>query len=272
MSLHFSLSRWVRTLLLVPVLAATAVHAADLKVLKVGTRSGPGELILEEAAKVLARDGIKLEPVVIDGIVSPNEALNNGDINANAFQHQPFLNQEIKNRQYKIVSVAKTYNAPLAIYSVKHKSLAQLPVGARISIPDDSANQSRALLAFQDHGLIKLRPNFDLAKDSATPDDIVDNPKKLKFVELSLTVIPRTFQDVDAGAINSTHAFRVAKLTLKDAIAIEKDRTQNYTSVIAVRIQDKDQPWVAQLVKAYRSPEVKKFIEKEFDGQFVAAW
>ncbi len=243
--------------------------ASQPATIKVAIRGGVDEQIFEVVTRVAAKDGIVIEPVVINGTISPNEALSNGDVKANAFQHIPFMNNEIKNRGYKIVPVAKTYLSLLAFYSAKYKSLDQLPAGARIGLPSDNSNQTRALLLLQSYGAIALRPGIDPLHDSASVVDIVDNPRKFTFLELSMVVLSKSYQDLDAAAFVNSFASQVGLLATRDGIAVERKETSPYVNVIDVRPEDKDQPWLGQLIKAYQSDEVRSFILKEFNGAIV---
>jgi D-methionine transport system substrate-binding protein len=153
--------------------------------------------------KVAERDGLKLQIVEFTDYIQPNAALAGGDLDANSYQHKPFLDQQVKDRGYKITSVGYTVNFPIGIYSKKVKSLKDLKEGARFGIPNDPTNGGRALLVLQDQGLIKLKPNAGL---KATPLDIVENPKKLKFIELEAAQLPRSLDDLDASAVNTNFA------------------------------------------------------------------
>ncbi|SDV51078.1 MetQ/NlpA family ABC transporter substrate-binding protein [Chitinasiproducens palmae] len=236
--------------------------------IKVGVTGGPHAQVMEEVKKVAAKDGLNIKIVEFADYVQPNAALASGDLDANSYQHQPYLDAQVRDRGYKLVSVAQTVNFPMGIYSKKIKSLAELKNGARIALPNDPTNGGRALLLLQKQGLIKLRADAGL---KATPIDVIDNPKKLKFVELDAAQIPRSLDDVDAAAINTNFAMEAGLSPKKDSIAIEPP-TGPYSNVIAVRAADKDKPWVAQLVKAYHSPEVKQFITSKYQGAVSASW
>ena len=197
--------------------------------------------------------------------MQPNAALAAGDLDANSYQHKPYLDAQVKDRGYKIVSVANTVNFPIGIYSKKVKDLKDLKEGARVGIPNDPTNGGRVLLVFQDKGLIKLKPEAGL---KATPLDIVENPKKIKFVEVDAAQLPRTLDDLDASAINTNFALSAGLNPGKDAISQENAKSP-YVNLLAVREQDKDKPWVAKLVKAYHSDEIRKFIQTEFKGSVI---
>ena len=258
-----------RLLALFVALTATQAWAADDAPLKVGVRGGVDEQIWEVVTQVAAERGLKVQPVVITGTASPNEALNNGDLHANSFQHIPFLNDQVKQRGYKIVPVANTLISPIAFYSSRHKDIKDLPEGAKVGIPNDPSNQTRALVVLRDHGLITLRDGADPRQGAVTLADVTANPKKLNFVESTSVVLARSLQDVDAAAIVNSFAYQAGLIATRDGIAIEKADNNPYVNIIAVREQDKDAPWVPELVKAYHSPQVKTFIESKFEGSVI---
>ena len=241
---------------------------AQDKPLKIGVTAGPHAQIFEQVKKIAEKDGLKIQIVEFSDYIQPNAALAAGDLDANSYQHKPFLDQQVKDRGYKIVSVGYTVNFPIGIYSKKVKSLKELKEGARFGIPNDPTNGGRVLLVLQDQGLIKLRPEAGL---KATPLDVVDNPKKLKFVELDAAQLPRSLDDLDAAAINTNYALPAGLSPAKDAIAQEAAKSP-YVNLLAVREQDKDKPWVGKLVKAYQSEEIRKFIQAEFKGAVLTGF
>lgn len=247
-------------------LAGAAV--AQDRSLKVGVTAGPHAQILEVVKKVAERDGLKLQIVEFNDYVQPNAALANGDLDINSYQHQPYLDNTVKDRGYKLVSIAQTVTFPIGLYSKRVKSLDQIPSGGRIAIPNDPTNGGRALLLLAGKGLIKLKPDAGL---KATPIDIVDNPKKLKIIELDAAQLPRALDEVDAAAVNTNYALPAGLVPTRDAIALEDPRSP-YANVIAVRAQDRDNPAYKKFVKAYHSEEVKQFIAKEFKGSLIPAW
>ncbi len=245
-------------------LTLSAALAQD-KPLKIGVTVGPHAQIFEQVKKLAEKDGLKIQIVEFSDYVQPNAALASGDLDGNSYQHKPYLDQQVRDRGYKFAPVGYTVNFPIGIYSKKVKSLNDLKEGARVGIPNDPTNGGRVLLVFQDRGLIKLKPDAGL---KATPLDVVDNPKKLKFVEVDAAQLPRTLDDLDASAINTNYAISAGLHPGKDAIAQESAKSP-YVNLIAVREQDKDKPWVGKLVKAYQSEEVRKFILSEFKGAVV---
>jgi D-methionine transport system substrate-binding protein len=247
------------------VAAALSPALAQDKPLKIGVTAGPHAQIFEQVKKIAEKDGLKIQIVEFSDYIQPNAALASGDLDANSYQHKPFLDQQIKDRGYKITNVGYTVNFPIGIYSKKVKSLGELKEGAKFGIPNDPTNGGRVLLVLQDKGLIKLKPEAGL---KATPLDVIDNPKKLKFVELDAAQLPRSLDDLDASAINTNYALSAGLSPGKDAIAQENAKSP-YVNLIAVREQDKAQPWVAKLVKAYQSEEIRKFVQTEFKGAVV---
>jgi D-methionine transport system substrate-binding protein len=256
----------LKTTLALTLGAALALPAlAQDKPLKIGVTAGPHAQIFEQVKKVAEKDGLKIQVIEFSDYVQPNAALAAGDLDANSYQHKPYLDQQIADRGYPFSPVGYTVNFPIGIYSKKVKSLKDLPEGAKVGIPNDPTNGGRVLLVLQDQGLIQLRPGAGL---KATPLDVVGNPKKLKFVELDAAQLPRSLDDLDASAINTNYAISAGLNPGKDAIARESAKSP-YVNLIAVRSADKDKPWVAKLVKAYHSDTVRQFIQTEFKGSVV---
>ena len=247
--------------------AAPAV-AADAINLKVGVTGGPHAQIFDEVKKVAAKDGLNIKVIEFSDYVQPNAALSSGDLDVNSYQHQPYLDAQVKDRGYKLESIAKTVIFPMGIYSKKLKSLAELKSGDKVSLPNDPTNGGRALLLLQKQGLLKLRADAGL---KATPLDVVENPKKLKFVELDAAQLPRSLDDVAVAVINTNFAMEAGLNPKRDSLAIE-DANGPYANVLVIRTADKNKPWVAKLIKAYHSPEVKAFIGQKFGGSVVTAW
>lgn len=251
--------------------AQTQAQAQEKTKIKVGVSVGNAEQTFEVVRKVAARDGLDIQVITFSDYLQPNEALAAGDLDANAFQHKPFLDSQIKARGYKIVPVGLTLTAPLGIYSRAYKSVAQLPQGARIGIQNDPSNGNRALLLLQKAGLIKLKPGVGENGVNATPLDVVENPKKLRLIELDAAQLPRALDDLAAASINNDYAYRAGLSLQRDTIAVE-DARGPYANLIATRAEDKDKPWVKKLVKAYQSEEVRRFIETEFKGSLIPAF
>jgi D-methionine transport system substrate-binding protein len=242
--------------------------AAQTQTVRIGVTPGPHAQILEAVKPLAAQKGLDIKLIEFSDYVVPNAALAAGDIEANSFQNQPYLDNQKADRGFKIETAALTVNFPIGVYSKKHKSFEALPNGATISIPNDPTNGGRALLVLQDKGLIKLKDNVGY---KPTPLDITDNPKKIKFVEIEAAQAPRVLDDVDAAVINTNYATQAGLDPVKDPIARENPKGP-YVNLIAVRSEDKDKPWVKTLVEAYRSPEVKKFVEEKFKGSVLTSW
>ena len=238
------------------------------KPLKVGVTAGPHAEIMDVVKKVAEKNVLKLELVEFNYYVQPNVALFQGDIDVNSFQHQPYLDNMVKDRNYDIVSVAKTVIFPMCIYSKKIKNIAELQPGATVAIPNDPTNGGRALLLLEKLGLLKLKPDAGI---KAAVTDIVENPKNLKIKELEAAQIPRSLEDVDFAAINTNYAMTAGLVPDKDAIALE-DVNSPYANIIAVKSANKDNPAVQKLIKAYQSQEVKDFILEHYKGSVAAAW
>lgn len=248
--------------------ALLAGAQARAETIRVGVTGGPHAQVMEEVKKVAAKSGLDIRIVEFSDYVQPNAALAAGDLDANNYQHAQYLAAQVKDRGYKLIKVADTVTFPMGIYSKRVKSLAELKPGATIAIPNDPTNGGRALLLLQKQGLLKVRADAGL---KATRFDIVDNPKKLKIVELDAAQIPRSLGDVDAAAINTNYAMEAGLKPRQDSIAIE-DPNGPYANIIAIREADKNKPWVAKLVAAYHSPEVKQYIDGKFGGAVIAAW
>ncbi len=242
--------------------------AASAETIKVGVTPGPHAQILEKVAEIAARDGLEIEILEFSDYVVPNQALSDGDLDANSFQHKPYLDNQIADRGYDIVDVAYTVNFPLGIYSRKHETFDAVPDGATIGIPNDPTNGGRALLVIADNGFIKLDEEKGLR---ATVADITENPKNLNFVELDAAQLPRSLDDTEASAVNSNYALEAGLDPATDPILIEGAKAP-YINLIAVRAEDRDAPWVAQLVEAYHTDEVRQFVLDTFKGAVVPSW
>jgi D-methionine transport system substrate-binding protein len=249
-------------------LAAALPAAAQAQKIRIGATPGPHAQILEAVKPIAAKKGLDLEIIEFSDYVVPNAALADGELEANSFQHQPYLDNQKADRGYKIETVAQTVNFPIGIYSKKHKSWDAVPNGATVAFPNDPTNGGRALLLLQDKGIIKLKPDVGFKPTIA---DVTENPKKLKFVEIDAAQAPRVLDDVDAAIINTNYAQQAGLNPVKDAI-LREDPKGPYVNLIAVRAEDKDKPWVKTLVEAYRSPEVKKFVEDKFQGAVLTSW
>ncbi|MFZ4288919.1 MetQ/NlpA family ABC transporter substrate-binding protein [Variovorax sp. HJSM1_2] len=252
----------------VAVTFAGAAFAQDKSSIKVGVTAGPHAQIMEQVKKVAEKDGLKIQIVEFSDYIQPNAALASGDLDANSYQHKPFLDLQVKDRGYKLVAVGDTVLYPIGIYSKKIKDLKDLKDGSKFGIPNDPTNGGRVLLLLQSLGLIKVRAEAGL---KATPLDVTENPKKIKFVELEAAQLPRSLDDLEVSAINTNFAMSAGLDPLKDAIAQESAKSP-YVNILVVREQDKSQPWVAKFVKAYHSDAVRSFIKTEFKGSVLTGF
>lgn len=258
----------LRFLTVSAALLAVIAGAAHAEAIKVGVTSGPHARILEAVKPIAAKNGLDIEIVEFTDYVVPNAALDAGDLQANSFQNQPYLDNQKADRGYKIESVGFTVNFPMGIYSKKYKSWDAVPQGATLSIPNDPTNGGRVLLLLQDKGVLKLKQGVGF---KPTVADIVDNPGKLKIVEVDAAQTARTLDDVDAAGINTNYATQAGLDPAKDAI-LREDPKGPYTNIIVVRSADKDKPWVKLLVQSYQTPEIRDFVLTKFKGAVLPAW
>lgn len=243
-----------------------APKAAEVKnEIKVGTTPGYSEQVVEFVAKEAEKEGLKVTIVPFSDYVTPDQALAQGDIDVNSFQHGPFLDAFNEKNGTKLVSIGNTYLAPLRLFSNKHKTLADLPDGASIAIPNDPSNGGRALLLLEKNGLLKLKEGINPVK--AVVADIVSNPKNLKIIELEAPQLPRALEDCDASIINGGYAVS-AGLDPKTAIA-QEDNTSPYVNIIAAREQDKDNPTYKKFVKVFQTEATKKYINDNFQVTLI---
>lgn len=247
--------------------ALAATSGASAQSIKIGVTPGPHAQVLEVVKPIAAKKGLDIQLIEFSDYVIPNTALDAGELQANSFQNQPYLDNQKADRGLKIEAIGLTMNFPLGVYSKKHKSWNTVPDGGSIAIQNDPTNGGRALLLLQDKGVIKLKAGVGYKPSVA---DIVENPKKLKFIEVEAAQTPRSLEDVDAASINTNYATQ-AGLTLNDAI-LKEDAKGPYVNLIAVRTVDKDKPWVKTLLESYHTPEVKAFVLEKFKGAVLPAW
>ncbi|SEH34431.1 MetQ/NlpA family ABC transporter substrate-binding protein [Magnetospirillum fulvum] len=258
----------LRTLLGAALILAQAGIAQAAEPLKIGVSTGPYTEILEFAAKLhKEKTGTDIKVVEFSDYTQPNAALAQGDIDFNNFQHKPYLDNQIKTRGYDLVAVERSIIVPLGLYSRKVTAQADLKDGASVAIPNDPANGARALLLLQQAGLIKLDPKVGIG---ATPLDIVDNPKKLKIREIDAAQLPRSLDDVDIAAVPLNYAV-AAELNPKTALFLEGVDTP-WGLWFVTQTKRKDDPAIQAFIATYRSPEVKSFIAKRFDGTIIPTW
>jgi D-methionine transport system substrate-binding protein len=262
------MTRMLRGLALLASLTIGLAASAAEK-LTLGVMAGAEEEIAEIAVKVAAKNGLDVKLVVFQDYVLPNAALEAGELDANAFQHQPYLDAQTQAHGYHIVPVGFTIVEPIGLYSKKIKKIEDLPNGAKIGVPNDPSNGGRAFNLLAAHGLITIKDGKGL-----TPSllDVASNPKKLQFVELDAAQLPRSLDDFPAAVVNTNHALNGGLDPRKDVLLQEPQQHNPYGNFIAVRAKDKDRPAFKILVAAFQSKEVEQFLDSRFKGAILPAW
>ena len=251
--------------------ASTETGSLEGTTLKVGATPAPHAEILEVVKDILAEQGITLDIVQYNDYVQPNNAVEDGSLDANYFQHITYMNDFNTEYGTHLVSAAAVHYEPMGLYAGKTTSLDELADGALIGVPNDATNEARALLVLQQEGLITLR---DGAGITATINDIVDNPKNLQFSEMEAAQLPLRLADLDMAVINGNYAID-AGLSMDDALATESadgEAAQAYVNVLAVKEGREDDPAIQALAAALCSDEVKTYIEENYNGAVVAVF
>lgn len=271
-------SKLLKSKKLLAAIAATSVlalsgcgseEAKDMSKIKVGVIAGAEAQVAEVAAKVAKEKyNLDVELVTFTDYVTPNAALDDGSIDANAFQHKPYLDKQIKDRGYKLSVAGNTLVYPIAGYSKKIKSVDELKDGDRISIPNDPTNLGRSLILLEKQGLIKLREGAGL---EATVRDIEENPKNLEIVELEAPQLPISLDDVAISVINSTFASSIDLTPAKDGLFVE-DKESPYVNLIVAREDNVQDENVQNFVKSYQTDEVFAKADELFKGGAVKGW
>lgn len=246
----------------------TTAAEADLKEIVVGASPAPHAEILTAAKEVLAAKGYDLKIVEYTDYVQPNNALDSGDLDANYFQHKPYLDSFNEQNGTKLVSAGAIHYEPFGIYAGKTASLEDLQDKATVLVPNDLSNEARALLLLEAQGLIKLKDGVGL---EATKNDIVENTRNLDIVELEAAQLPRSLQDGDIAVINGNYAIE-AKLKVSDALATEDSQSlaaTTYGNIVAVKEGEESSDAAKALVEALTSPEVKQYMEEKYEGAVV---
>lgn len=253
------------------LLAGCDQQSSDGKHIKVGVINGAEQDVAEVAKKVAKEKyGLDVELVGFSGSLLPNDATNHGELDANVFQHRPFLEQDNKAHDYKLVAVGNTFVFPMAGYSKKIKTVAELKDGATIAIPNDPTNLGRALLLLQKEKLITLKADTGLLP---TALDITDNPRHLIIMELEGAQLPRVLDDqkVDVAIISTTYIQQTGLSPVHDSVFIE-DKNSPYVNILVAREDNKDAENVKEFLQSYQSPEVAKAAETIFNGGAVPGW
>ena len=254
---------WLLTSLL--AFAAFTAHAEKLTV---AASPVPHAEILEFVKPILAKEGVDLEVKVFSDYIQPNVQVSEKRLDANFFQHQPYLDEYNKNRGTHLVSVVGVHLEPFGAYSKKIKNINELKQGATVAIPNDPTNEGRALLLLQQQGLIKLKNPTDI---TATPASIISNPKGLKFKPLEAAMLPRVLDQVDLALINTNFALQAGLVPTRDALFIE-DKKSPYVNILVARPDNQNSPAMKKLAAALTSPETKQFIEKKYQGAIIPAF
>ena len=251
------------------ILAGCGDKNAETNKIKVGVMAGSEAQVAEVAAKVAKEQyGLEVELVTFTDYVTPNAALDDGSIDVNAFQHKPYLDQQIADRGYQLTIAGNTFVYPIAGYSKKITSVDEIANDARISVPNDPTNLGRSLLLLEQQGLIKLRDNVGLL---ATVRDIAENPKNITIIELDAAQLPRSLEDVALAIINTTYASSIDLTPQKDGIFVE-DKESPYVNLIVSRQDNLQAEKVQNFIKAYQTEEVYQAASDIFHGGVVKGW
>ncbi|MCT8760913.1 MetQ/NlpA family lipoprotein [Glaesserella parasuis] len=250
--------------------AAAPAPAAQAQKIKVGVMSGPEHTVAEKAAQIAKEKyGLEVEFVLFNDYALPNTAVSKGDLDANAFQHKPYLDKDSASKGLdNLVIVGNTFVYPLAGYSKKIKNVAELQDGAVIAVPNDPSNLARALILLEKQGLIKLKDNTNLFSTSL---DIVENPKNLKIQEVDTSVAAKALDDVDLAVVNNTYAGQVGLNATEHGVFVE-NKESPYVNIIVVRKDNQASEAVQNFVKAYQTEEVFQEAQKHFKDGVVKGW
>jgi D-methionine transport system substrate-binding protein len=248
----------------------TSLGAQALEPLRVAADPVPHAQILAYVQTIDPQ--LDLKVIEIPNGVNSNELLAHGDVDANYFQHLPYLKSQEQALGQKFAVAATVHIEPLGIYSHRHESFAQVPEKGTVAVPNNVTNLSRALYLLQDNGLIRLKPGFkDPAADQATPKDIAENPKQLKILEIESPQLPRALDDVDLAVINGNYALEAGLVPARDALGLEKAEHNPYANILVTTPQLQNDPRIAQLAKDLASPQVAKYITDNFKGSVIPA-
>lgn len=248
--------------------ALLGTSAATAEKLSIAATPVPHAELLEFVRPTLAKEGVELDIKVFTDYVQPNVQVADGHLDANFFQHKPYLDSFNKEHKTPLVSVGLVHVEPFGAYSSKIKNIGELKDGAQVAIPNDPSNGARALLLLQKQGLIKLK---DPGNILSTARDVVENPKKLRFRELEAATLPRVLADVDIALINTNYALEAGLNPVKDALFIEGEDSP-YANIVVTTEAKKDDPAIKKLVQALHSDDVRQFIKEKYKGSIVPAF
>ena len=252
-----------------PAASSAQSAPAEKKEITVGATAGPHAEVVEAAAKEAEKNGLKVNVKEFSDYITPDQALADGDLDLVVYQHEPFLNNFNMQHITNLVPIGKAILMRMGIYSNKYKDVKDIPDGATISIPNDSTNEGRGLQLLEKAGLIKLKEGVGM---KATPADVTENPKHLKFNELEAAQLPRSLDDVAASVITMNYVMSAGLSPKDQGIFLESKDTPLAVMIIAARDKDKNQPAYKKFVQAYQSDAVKKFIAEKYKGTIEPAW
>ena len=261
-------NRFKRVLLSTAALLVLGTAALANTTLRVGATPVPHAELLNAVKDKLAKEGVDLKIVDFTDYVTPNLALADGELEANFFQHKPYLDKFCEEKGLKLVSAGGIHVEPIGVFSEKLKSLEDIPNKAVVAIPNDPSNGGRALILLHNAGLITLNDPTNLY---ATEFDVVKNPKKLKFKTLEAAQLPRVLKDVDLAVINGNYALEAGLSPVEDALLIERKESP-YANIVAVREGEEKKEDIVKLMNALQSPEIVKFINENYKGGVVPAF
>ena len=252
-----------------PAASSAAAAPQEKKEITVGATAGPHAEVVEAAAKEAEKNGLKVNVKEFSDYITPDQALADGDIDLVVYQHEPFLKNFNKQHNTDLVAIGKAILMRMGIYSNKYRDLKAIPDGAVVSIPNDPTNEGRGLELLEKAGLLKLKEGVGM---KATPADVVENPKHLKFKELEAAQLPRSLDDVDLSVITMNYVMSAGLSPKDQGLFWEDENTPLAVMIIAARNKDKDQPAYQKFVKYYQSDSVKKFIAEKYKGTIVPSW
>ncbi|NLL80872.1 MAG: MetQ/NlpA family ABC transporter substrate-binding protein [Tissierellia bacterium] len=241
---------------------------AELETIVIGVSPEPHATLVSLVADNLEEQGYEIKTIEFTDYVKPNHALEDGEIDANFFQHEPYLIDFVAKEGLDLVSIGGVHIEPMALYANNSQSLDDLPEGGEIAIPNDTVNGGRALLLLQENGLIKLKEDVGL---EATENDIEENPKNLKFTALEAATLPRVLGEVDGAVINGNYALEAGLNPVEDGLVIE-GKESPYVNIVAVRAGEENEEKFVKLMEALQSDEVRAYIEENYGGGVVPAF
>ncbi len=266
-----NLALLVLTLLLTLVVTGcggTSNESQEGQKITVGVTGGPHERIAEKVKELALEEGIEIDVVVFNDFIQPNLQLADGALDINSFQHEPFLNKFMADRNLKLSVIGQTINFPMGIFSDKVEDVADLEPGSKIGIPNDPTNRARGLILLETAELIKLKEGVGV---EATVQDVIENPKNFELVELEAPMLLRTLPDLGMAAINTNFVIDAGLDPIEESIFLEP-KDNPWVCVVVVREGEEDNPLYKRFVEIYNSDEVKEFIDETFKGHVIAAW